>query len=148
MRPTIKGFHPKPLRGRHPQRRPQEVYDTRRHRCHRCQNAGLLPRKTIAHTHKSEHLVPPSPVFKTRSKGCHSRRAATTKVSRYPLLTTQINNQGIKQLPPPCCSPKKHPCGPLVARCNIPGCEARNGEEAEVCIAFMHRKSGKFSRFK
>jgi hypothetical protein len=31
--------------------------------------------------------------------------------------------------------------------CNIPGCEARNREETEVCIAFMHRKSGKFSRF-
>jgi hypothetical protein len=32
--------------------------------------------------------------------------------------------------------------------CNIPGCEARNSENTEVCIAFMHRKSGKFSRFK
>jgi hypothetical protein len=31
--------------------------------------------------------------------------------------------------------------------CNIPGCEARNRENTEVCIAFMHRKSGKFSRF-
>jgi FKBP-type peptidyl-prolyl cis-trans isomerase 2 len=31
--------------------------------------------------------------------------------------------------------------------CNIPGCEARNREETEVCIAFMHRKSGKFLRF-
>jgi hypothetical protein len=31
--------------------------------------------------------------------------------------------------------------------CNIPGCEARNGEDTEVCIAFMHRKSGKFLRF-
>jgi hypothetical protein len=30
---------------------------------------------------------------------------------------------------------------------NIPGCEARNREETEVCIAFMHRKSGEFSRF-
>jgi hypothetical protein len=28
--------------------------------------------------------------------------------------------------------------------CNIPGCEARNRENTEVCIAFMHRKSGKF----
>jgi hypothetical protein len=32
-------------------------------------------------------------------------------------------------------------------QCNIPGCEARNREETEVCIAFMHRKSGKFLRF-
>jgi hypothetical protein len=32
--------------------------------------------------------------------------------------------------------------------CNIPGCEARNKEETEVCIAFMHRKSGEFSRIK
>jgi hypothetical protein len=31
--------------------------------------------------------------------------------------------------------------------CNIPGCEARNREEIEVCIVFMHRESGKFSRF-
>jgi hypothetical protein len=31
--------------------------------------------------------------------------------------------------------------------CNIPGCEARNRENTEVCIAFMHRKSEKFSRF-
>jgi hypothetical protein len=31
--------------------------------------------------------------------------------------------------------------------CNIPGCEARNRENTEVCIAFMHRKSGKFLRF-
>jgi hypothetical protein len=31
--------------------------------------------------------------------------------------------------------------------CNIPGCEARNREDTEVCIAFMHRKSGKFLRF-
>jgi hypothetical protein len=31
--------------------------------------------------------------------------------------------------------------------CNIPGCEARNRENTEACIAFMHRKSGKFSRF-
>jgi hypothetical protein len=31
--------------------------------------------------------------------------------------------------------------------CNILGCEARNRENTEVCIAFMHRKSGKFSRF-
>jgi hypothetical protein len=31
--------------------------------------------------------------------------------------------------------------------CNIPGCEARNRENTEVCIAFMHRKSRKFSRF-
>jgi hypothetical protein len=31
--------------------------------------------------------------------------------------------------------------------CSIPGCEARNREETIVCIAFMHRKSGKFSRF-
>jgi hypothetical protein len=31
--------------------------------------------------------------------------------------------------------------------CNIPGCEAKNREETVVCIAFMHRKSGKFSRF-
>jgi hypothetical protein len=30
---------------------------------------------------------------------------------------------------------------------NIPGCETRNREKTEVCIAFMHRKSGKFSRF-
>jgi hypothetical protein len=30
---------------------------------------------------------------------------------------------------------------------NIPGCEARNRENTEVCIAFMHRKSGKFLRF-
>jgi hypothetical protein len=34
-----------------------------------------------------------------------------------------------------------------VDECNIPGCEARNRENTEVCIAFMHRKSGKFSRF-
>jgi hypothetical protein len=31
--------------------------------------------------------------------------------------------------------------------CNIPGCEARNRENTGVCIAFMHRKSGKFLRF-
>jgi hypothetical protein len=31
--------------------------------------------------------------------------------------------------------------------CNILGCEARNRENTEVCIAFMHRKSEKFSRF-
>jgi hypothetical protein len=31
--------------------------------------------------------------------------------------------------------------------CNILGCEARNREETDVCIAFMHRKSGKFMRF-
>jgi hypothetical protein len=31
--------------------------------------------------------------------------------------------------------------------CNIPGCETRNRDNTEVCIAFMHRKSGKFSRF-
>jgi hypothetical protein len=31
--------------------------------------------------------------------------------------------------------------------CNILECEARNRENTEVCIAFMHRKSGKFSRF-
>jgi hypothetical protein len=31
--------------------------------------------------------------------------------------------------------------------CNIPGCETRNKEVIKVCIAFMHRKSGKFSRF-
>jgi hypothetical protein len=31
--------------------------------------------------------------------------------------------------------------------CNIPGCEATNRKETDVCIAFMHRKSGKFSRF-
>jgi hypothetical protein len=37
--------------------------------------------------------------------------------------------------------------GFMVVRCNIPGCEARNRENTEVCIAFMHRKSGKFSRF-
>jgi hypothetical protein len=24
--------------------------------------------------------------------------------------------------------------------CNIPGCEARNRENTEVCIAFMHQK--------
>jgi hypothetical protein len=30
---------------------------------------------------------------------------------------------------------------------NIPGFETRNSEENDVCIAFMHRKSGKFSRF-
>jgi transposase InsO family protein len=29
----------------------------------------------------------------------------------------------------------------------FPGCEARNRENTEVCIAFMHRKSGKFLRF-
>jgi hypothetical protein len=31
--------------------------------------------------------------------------------------------------------------------CNITGCEARNRENTEVCIAFKHRKSGKFSHF-
>jgi hypothetical protein len=31
-----------------------------------------------------------------------------------------------------------------VEYCNIPGCEARNRENTEVCIAFMHRKSGEF----
>jgi hypothetical protein len=31
--------------------------------------------------------------------------------------------------------------------CNIPGFETRKREETVVCIAFMHRKSGKFSRF-
>jgi hypothetical protein len=31
--------------------------------------------------------------------------------------------------------------------CNILGSEARNRENTEVCIAFMHRKSGKFLRF-
>jgi hypothetical protein len=32
--------------------------------------------------------------------------------------------------------------------CNIPGLEAIKGENTKVCIAFMHRKSGEFSRFK
>jgi hypothetical protein len=31
--------------------------------------------------------------------------------------------------------------------CNIPGFEIRNREETDMCIAFMHRKSGEFSRF-
>jgi hypothetical protein len=35
----------------------------------------------------------------------------------------------------------------VVTPCNILGCEARNRENTEVCIAFMHRKSGKFLRF-
>jgi hypothetical protein len=30
---------------------------------------------------------------------------------------------------------------------NIPGCEARNRENTEVCIALMHRKSGKLLPF-
>jgi predicted butyrate kinase (DUF1464 family) len=30
---------------------------------------------------------------------------------------------------------------------NIPGCEARNRENTDVCIAFMHIKSEKFLRF-
>jgi hypothetical protein len=29
--------------------------------------------------------------------------------------------------------------------CNIPGLEDTNREETELCIAFIHRKSGKFS---
>jgi hypothetical protein len=37
-------------------------------------------------------------------------------------------------------------CTPLNP-CNIPGCKARNIENTEVCIAFMHRKSRKFSCF-
>jgi hypothetical protein len=32
--------------------------------------------------------------------------------------------------------------------CNISGLEARKGENTDVCIAFMHRNSGEFSRFK
>jgi hypothetical protein len=32
--------------------------------------------------------------------------------------------------------------------CNIPGIGVTKIEEADVCIAFMHRKSGEFSRFK
>jgi hypothetical protein len=35
----------------------------------------------------------------------------------------------------------------MIDRCNIPGCEARNRENTEVCIAFMHKKSWKFLRF-
>jgi hypothetical protein len=31
-------------------------------------------------------------------------------------------------------------------RCNIPGLEARKRENTRVCTAFMHRKSGEFSR--
>jgi hypothetical protein len=31
---------------------------------------------------------------------------------------------------------------------NILRCETRNREKTDVCIAFMQRKSGKFSRFK
>ena len=31
--------------------------------------------------------------------------------------------------------------------CNIPGLEATKWENTKVCIAFMHRKSGEFSRF-
>jgi hypothetical protein len=34
-----------------------------------------------------------------------------------------------------------------VVKCNIPGCEARNRENTEVCIVFMNRKTGKFLRF-
>jgi hypothetical protein len=36
---------------------------------------------------------PPSLVFRTRSGGCGSQSAATTKVSRCPLLTTQMTNK-------------------------------------------------------
>jgi hypothetical protein len=93
MRPTVKGFHPEPLHKRYPQWCPQEGYDTRRHCRHRCQNAGLLPAKTFAHTHKLEHPLPPSLVFRTRSGGCCSRRIATTKVSRCPLLATQMTKE-------------------------------------------------------
>ncbi len=32
--------------------------------------------------------------------------------------------------------------------CNIPGFGVTKREETDVCIAFMHRKSGEFSRFK
>jgi hypothetical protein len=32
--------------------------------------------------------------------------------------------------------------------CNIPGNGVTKIEETDVCIAFMHRKSGEFSRFK
>jgi hypothetical protein len=32
--------------------------------------------------------------------------------------------------------------------CNIPGIGVTKIEETDVCIAFMHRKSGEFSRFK
>ena len=32
--------------------------------------------------------------------------------------------------------------------CNIPGNGVTKLEETDVCIAFMHRKSGEFSRFK
>jgi hypothetical protein len=35
----------------------------------------------------------------------------------------------------------------LIPVCNIPPFEDRNREEINVCIAFMHRKSGDFSRF-
>jgi hypothetical protein len=31
--------------------------------------------------------------------------------------------------------------------CNFPGLETRNSEENDVCIAFMHRKSGKILLF-
>jgi hypothetical protein len=35
-----------------------------------------------------------------------------------------------------------------LAICNIPGNGVTKIEETDVCIAFMHRKSGEFSRFK
>jgi hypothetical protein len=34
-----------------------------------------------------------------------------------------------------------------VVFCNIPGLGVTKREETDVCIAFMHRKSRKFSRF-
>jgi hypothetical protein len=37
---------------------------------------------------------------------------------------------------------------PLLKYCNIPGCEARNRVETEMRIASMHRKFGKFLRFR
>ena len=49
-----------------------------------------------------------------------------------------------------------HPGGQKIPRkerfqlglCNIPGIGVTKIEETGVCIAFMHRKSGEFSRFK
>jgi hypothetical protein len=37
--------------------------------------------------------------------------------------------------------------GIVSGACNIPEFETRNREETDVCIAFMHIKSGEFSRF-
>jgi hypothetical protein len=38
--------------------------------------------------------------------------------------------------------------GDSLGACNIPGNGVKKIEETDVSIAFMHRKSGEFSRFK